>query len=49
MKEMYHFFVLLIIEISIKKTNRVGTGGGNVSAFKRQFLCNRIGKVSGFF
>ena len=28
--------------------NRVGTGVGNVSAFKRQLLYNRIGKVSVF-
>ena len=28
--------------------NRVGTGIGNVSALKRQFLYNRIGKVSVF-
>ena len=30
-------------------TTELGTGVGNVSAFKRQFLYNRIGKVSGFF
>ena len=29
--------------------NRVGTGVRNVSAFKRQFLYNRMGKVSDFF
>ena len=44
---MLLFWSVYLCETGFK--NRVGTGVGNVSAFKRQFLYNRIVKVSGCF
>jgi hypothetical protein len=51
-KKKIFIYMLLFWSVYFYETgfnNRVGTGVGNVSAFKIQVLYNRIGKVSGFF